>query len=933
MIIQQQKQRFIIIDGNAIIHRAYHALPPMTTKECNMVNAVYGFTSMLLKVINDLKPTHLAVSFDLAEKTFRDKIYAEYKATRVKADQELYDQIPLVYKVVEAFDIPIYVKAGFEADDVIGSVAAKIQNPKSKIQSESIETIIVTGDKDLLQLVNENVKVYLLRKGLSQIEMFGIDEVKKLFGFGPEHVVDYKALRGDASDNIPGVKGIGEKTATELIIKIGGVDTIYEKIKDQRSKINELFSKGVIKKLEEDEKGARMSRELATIKIDVPELEFDLEKCKVNEFDEKKIGELLRRLEFFSLIKRIPRGGQSIEIPNSKFQILPQRAGSRFTIGTNSKSIKLIMIEKDNIGDLVREIKNAKIFACKEIINGKDILNGKLLGFVFEVDEKSYYVEIWHEELEKIFGDEKLLLIGHNLKQLIKVLYHTPSPGGRGARGEGSLETARVKVKLFDTMIASYIVDSSTRAHDLKSIVNRELNEEMPEGSDQSSLFGADPKMIARELNLINRLYFIYKNKLEKIDDQGLFDKIEMALIPVLATMELNGVAVDVKMLNKLSADVAKAIGKVTEKIWDLAGKEFNIASSLQLRDILFDTLKLPTQGIKKGKTGFSSSASELEKLRDLHPIIPMIEDHRELAKLQSTYVDVLPTLINPKTNRIHTTFNQAVTTTGRLSCSEPNLQNIPIRTELGREVRKAFIAEDGYNLVVADYSQIELRIVASLAQDEKMIEIFEKGEDIHRATAAAINGVSLDKVTKEMRSAAKEVNFGVLFGMGAFGLAWRAGIPQAQAKEFINKYFIEFAGVKKYLDQTLKFAKESGYVETLFGRRRYIPELKSGNFQLRNAGERMAINMPIQGTEADLMKMAMVTVSNQIQNPKSKIQTEQNDIRLILQVHDELVLEVKNGLEDEVSKIVKEAMENVVKLRVPVEVHVSVGKRWGELK
>jgi DNA polymerase-1 len=952
------KQRFIIIDGNAIVHRAYHALPPMTTKEGNMVNAVYGFTSMLLKVINDLKPTHLAVSFDLAEKTFRDKIYAEYKATRVKADQELYDQIPIVYKVVEAFDIPIYVKAGYEADDVIGTVACQIQNPKSKIQNESTEVIIVTGDKDLLQLVDENTKVYLLRKGLSQIEMFGNDEVKKLFGFGPELVVDYKALRGDASDNIPGVRGIGEKTATELIVKVGGVDEIYGQIQNPKSKIQNEFSKGVIKKLTDDEKGARMSKELATIKKDVPDLEFDLEKCKVNAFDEKKIGELLRRLEFFSLIKRIPRGGQSIEIPNSKFQI-PNKSQI-----TNSKAIKLTTLDKDKIGDLVREIKKAKIFACKEILNGKDILNGKLLGFVFEVNGKSYYLEGWHEELKKIFSEEKILLIGHDLKKLIKVFlfcHSERSPDSHqgvveesllenqnnklkinlekenNQHEKGSLHSSRdsvgmttVRTKLFDTMIASYIVDSSTRAHDLKSIINRELNQEMPAGSDQSSLFGADPKMIAQELNLINQLYFIYKNKLEKMDDQGLFDKIEMALIPVLAEMELNGVAVDVPMLNKLSADVAKAIGKVTEKIWDLAGKEFNIASSLQLRDILFDTLKLPTQGIKKGKTGFSSSASELEKLRDLHPIIPLIEEHRELAKLQSTYVDVLPTLINPKTNRIHTTFNQAVTTTGRLSCSEPNLQNIPIRTELGREVRNTFIAEDGYNLVVADYSQIELRIVASLAQDEKMIEIFEKGEDIHRATAAAINGVSLDNVTKEMRNAAKEVNFGVLYGMGAYGLSWRAGIPQAEAKNFITKYFTEFAGVKKYLDQTLAFAKKEGYVETLFGRRRYLPELKSGNFQLRSAGERMAINMPVQGTAADLMKLAMIEVDEKIKRLKIK---DCGDVKLILQVHDELVLEVKKGREDEVSKLVKDAMENVVKLRVPVEVHVSVGKRWGELK
>ena len=514
-----------------------------------------------------------------------------------------------------------------------------------------------------------------------------------------------------------------------------------------------------------------------------------------------------------------------------------------------------------------------------------------------------------------VFADRSKTLVGHDLKQLIKVL---------------RLRGVEVKNKLFDVMVASYVVNSSTRAHDLKSLALRELNLELPAGSGQESLFGVDPRVVAGELQLVERLYYRFIQALEKFEDRGLFDDIEMKLIPVLAEMELNGVALDAEKLAGLSMEVTKEIEKVSKRIYKEAGETFNISSSIQLRDILFDRLKLPAADIKKGKTGYSTAASELEKLRGLHPVIERIEEYRELEKLRNTYIDVLPTLLNKKTGRIHTSFNQTVAATGRLSSSDPNLQNIPVRTDLGREVRTAFLAAPGYTLLSADYSQIELRIVASLAQDKKLMEIFQKGEDVHTATAAAINGVPLDKVTREMRYGAKEVNFGVLYGMGAFGLAWRAGITQAQARAFIDKYFEQFAGVKKYIDQTIKFAREEGYVETLFGRRRYIPELKADNFQLRAAGERMAINMPVQGTAADLMKLAMIKVNEEIRN--SKFETR-DDCKMILQVHDELVLEVKKGLEDEVGKMVKEVMENVTKLRVPIEVHLSVGERWGEMK
>ncbi|MDP1709686.1 MAG: DNA polymerase, partial [Candidatus Komeilibacteria bacterium] len=530
-------------------------------------------------------------------------------------------------------------------------------------------------------------------------------------------------------------------------------------------------------------------------------------------------------------------------------------------------------------------------------------------------------------------------LFGHDLKPLIKVLI---------------LNKIKTLNPIFDVMIASYLLSPGSRAHDPASVVLKVLGKELPTGSGQESLFGVDARSAAEELWLIYQTADKLKQDLIKTDDLGLFQKVEMPLIFVLAEMELNGIAVDLKMLAKLSAEAKIAIKKLTQKIYKMSGQEFNIASPLQLREVLFEKMDIPVAGIKKGKTGLSTSADELEKLRGLHPIIDEISNYRELAKLQNTYIDVLPTLINKKTGRIHTTFNQAVTATGRLSSSDPNLQNIPIRTELGREVRKTFISELGNTLISADYSQIELRIVASLAEDKRMMEIFEKDEDIHTATAAAINGVPLSEVTKAMRRAAKEVNFGVLYGMGVYGLSWRAEIPPYQAKEFIEKYFREFSGVKKYIEQNLAFTKKEGYCETLFGRRRYLPELKSANHQLRAAAERMAINHPVQGTAADLMKMAMIEVAKKIQDlfchperakraegslkhnerdSSASVGMTTSDVKMLLQVHDELIFEVKKGTEDEVSKTVKEIMEKVVKLRVPIKVEVHSGHSWGEIK
>lgn len=878
----------VIIDGNAIIHRAYHALPPMTTKNGTMVNAVYGFTSMLLKVIHDLKPTHIVVSFDVAGKTFRDELYDKYKATRVKAEQSLYDQIPLVYEVVEAFGIPIYTKEGFEADDVIGTIA-------QKAKKQDMQTTIVTGDMDMLQLVDDRVNVYELRKGMSDIVIFDSAKVKERYGFGPERVVDYKALRGDVSDNIPGIRGIGEKTASELIQKYGGIDEMYKKIRNSKSDIRKKIKPGILKKLDEGEKDARISYTLASIRRDVTGLSFSLKDAEWELKDRDRIVALFQHFDFPSLLKRIP----GMETAHAA---TPNQGRKKAVPKT-----PVVQVTDESFGDFFASLKSATRVIAKEIAD---------TGFLFLLDDTAYAIDMAslgdmrQQKFLSVFARRDLLVIGHDVKLLVKAILE------RGADWRAAL---------FDVMIASYVLNSSTRAHDMKSIVLRELGKELPPVSDQISLFGARPEAVVEELLFLPGLYEKYHKALLDRGDIGLFEKIEMKLVPILAQIELNGVAIDTELLGKLSKEIAKDIDQVTKKIWKEAGVEFNVASSAQLREVLFEKMNLPLQGIKKGKTGYSTAASELEKLRGLHPVIEMIEEHRELAKLQNTYVDVLPTLVNKKIGRLHTSFNQAVAATGRLSSSDPNLQNIPIRTSLGKQIRNAFIAEEGNVLVAADYSQIELRIVASLADDKTMIEIFKEGKDIHVATAAAINGVPENQVTKEMRSAAKEVNFGVLYGMGAYGLSSRTGISQGEAQDFIQKYFEQFHSVKAYIDRMLRLAKKEGYVETLFGRRRYIPELQADNYQLRSAGERMAVNMPIQGTAADLMKLAMIAVDEKLRG--------MDGVRMILQVHDELVFEVKKGLEEKVSEIVKREMEGVAKLRVPIEVHVSSGKRWGELK
>ena len=895
-------KKLVIIDGNAIIHRAYHALPPLTAKDGRMVNAVYGFTSMLLKVWKDLKPEYLAVCFDVAGGTFRHEKFAKYKATRVKADQELYDQIPVVHQVVKHFNLPILEMKGHEADDIIGAIVSD-KKVEKEIKKGELEVVIVTGDMDTVQLIAPGVKVLTLRKGLSDTVIYSEKEVKERFGFGPERMVDYKALRGDASDNIPGVPGIGEVTATELIQKIGGIDDVYKMLEKNSEKMEKDFKPGVIKKLKEGKESAQMSRELATIEKEIPGFEFDLEKCLASDnYDRAKITELFQELEFVSLLKRLPGAQEGTKVEKTK---------------SKKESFQFIELKtKKELDVVIGEIKKNKNFGAKILLANEDIFKKRINGLVLCTEGKAYFVnKNLLAETNGLFADTELKLWGHDLKKLVKVLF---------------LFEISVKNRLFDVMIAAYLLNPGARNHDVRQIIFTVLGVELPNISAQGNLFGSDPKAESKELWLIGSTVNKFKKELEQADNLKLMETMEMPLINILAEMELNGVAIDTKKLEQMSEFAKKEVEKTRKTIYKMAGYEFNVSSTQQLREALFEKMKIPVKGIKKGKTGLSTSAEELEKLHGVHPIIEEIENYREITKLQNTYIDVLPTLINPETNRIHTTYNQAVTATGRLSSSDPNLQNIPIRTDLGRQIRYAFVAEGKNILMSADYSQIELRIVASLAVDKKMIDILEHDLDIHKATAAAVNNVPLDKVTKEMRRAAKEINFGILYGMGSYGLSWRAEISQHQAKMFIDKYFHEFAGVKRYLERTLEFVKENGYAETLFGRRRYIPELLSGNFQVRNAAERMAINHPVQGTAADLLKMAMIEIEKRLQTWSKE---KQQKVKMILQVHDELVFELSEDIKEELESVVKEAMETVCVLRVPVKVEVNFGKSWGDMK
>lgn len=928
--MSKTKPKLIIIDGNALIHRSFHALPPtLRTKSGQLVNAVYGFTSFLLKAMNEFHPEYVVLTLDKKGPTFRHEAYEDYKAKRVKAPDELYEQIPYVKKVATAFNIPIFDLDGFEADDLIGTICEQTKKHKN------LENIIITGDLDTLQLIDDKTKVYTMSRGLSDSVLYGVEQVKERYNLSPEQIIDYKALRGDVSDNIPGVKGIGEKTASDLLVEFKDLDGVYEAAEKNNPKIKPRISE----LLKANKAKAYMSQELATINLQAP-IKFSLDDVKFSSFRLENVMSLFSELEFRSLLNKVKEvrdtlnkahGGRAEAEP----EITSPRTGEKeeknesTKFARNSKKFHYQLVDDaEKFAVFLKKLKTRKDFTFDTETSGLDPLTAELLGISFSWKEGEAYFILNDEKrlaaLKPILENAKIKKYGHNLKFDWRVL-----------KNQG----VDVKGLTFDTMIASYLLNPSSRQHSLDSLVFTELGFEKISKAD---LAGSQPTQLtldfktleAEKLSLYscedadftNRLVAILAKRLREEKLEELFQKIEMPLITVLGTMENNGIKMETAPLEELSAEAEVRLKKLEKEIYKLAGKKFNINSTKQLKEILFEKLEIPTDNLKKTKTGFSTAEDELIKLRDLHPIIPFIQDYRELNKLQTTYLSALPLMINPKTKRIHTSFNQTITATGRLSSTEPNLQNIPTRTAEGQKIRNAFVAAAGYDLVSFDYSQIELRLAAHISGDKKMIAAFNGGEDIHRATAAEINEVSPEEVTKQMRREAKATNFGIIYGQGPHGLSQAAGISYARANEFIKKYFAAYPSIKRMMDSSIEEARKKGYAITLFGRKRSLPEITSSIPAVRRGAERMAINTPLQGTAADLIKMAMIEIAKLLEG-------KEDEIKMLLQVHDELIFEIKKDKLEIYRPQIKKIMESGLKLRVPIMVEENTGKNWGELK
>lgn len=910
-----KRKKLVIFDGHALVHRGYHAIPYLSTKDGTPTNAVYGFTMMMLLALRELKPDYVAVAWDAPGKTFRHDDFKEYKATRKKADQELYDQLPITKEVISAFNIPLLEQSGFEADDIIGSL--------SKQYEDRVDVVIVTGDMDELQLVSDKTTVFTMRKGFSDTFIYDKKAVHDKYGVTPEEFIVYKALKGDTSDNIPGVAGVGDKTATDLVSKYQTLDNIYKHLDDLKPAVRN--------KMEAGKDSAYLSEKLSTIKRDM-KLDFDLKDSVVHEYDRKKVYDLFHKLEFRTLLSKLP--AEKITDEQTELsQDSEQKIATKYN-RTHLKSVKYHLITNlVELKDLSKKLKAQKLISFDTETDSVDEVEANLVGASFSFKEgEAYYVPLAHDELTEIgyeefidvigpiLKDKSIGKIGHNIKYDYVVMK------------QFGIDVAPIA---FDTMVAAFLISPIGRAQTLSQLAYEELGISM---IDIEELIGRKGKnqltfnkiaikeagqYAAEDADITLRLYNKLKSELDKIGElTKLAKQMEWPLIKVLGDMEYKGVELDVEFLNKLSDKYSAIIEDLQKKIWKIAGGQFNISSPAQLQKILFEKLKIDSTGIKKTKTGISTAASELEKLRGKHEIVDMMFEYRELTKLTTTYVDALPKLVKPD-GRIHTSYNQTIAQTGRLSSTNPNLQNIPTRTEAGREIRKAFVAPKGRVFISADYSQIELRLAAALAKDEPMIKAFKSGADIHTATAAEMFGVKQSEVTKDQRYGAKTINFGVLYGMNPHGLSVATGFDYDKAREFIDRYFSLRKGVADYIASVKKFAHDNNYTETIFGRRRPCPDVRSSNFIIRAAAERAAVNMPLQGTAADMMKIAMINIHKKL--PK--------DADLILQIHDELIVECNQEDAKKVEKIVKDEMEKVHKFAVPIEVEVHHGTSWGSLK
>ena len=885
---------FYLVDGSSYIFRAFFGVRQLSTSKGFPTNALYGFINMLQKVIREEKPDYLVVAFDSPDKTFRHKIYPDYKANREAPPEELAKQFPYFEPLVQAYGLSSVRRPGFEADDIIGTLA------KKGIQ-EGLEVVIVSGDKDMMQLISPNVYMLDTMKN----KKFMDKEVVEKFGVQADKVVEVMGLMGDSSDHIPGVAGIGPKIAAELIQKFGSIESLYKRI-------NEVEKKKVKEKLEHDKENAFMSRELVSIDTEM-DLEFNSDLMKLGKIDSAKLKKMFEEFEFVSFLEGMQDGtANSLKIDRSEY--------------------KTILTEK-SFNDLIESLAKKKSFAFDVETTSKRPVWARLVGISFSFEDgNAFYLPLAHrylgvpeqlefkavrEKLKPILEDKSIKKCGHNIKYDLIVM---------------SNEGIALDGVDFDTMIASYLLNPSSRGHGLDALTmeyfgHKNLTYKEMTGTGSKEI-GFDEVEVDRATEYAaedSDMTWRLKGKLQpqlKDSTLKLYKEIELPLLEVLAEIELNGVYVDRKHLKELSSKIDKQLLHLEKDIYVLADEEFNINSPKQLSVILFEKLKLPV--VKKTKTGYSTDVSVLEQLAVEHKLPEQVLSYRQLAKLKSTYVDALPGEIFKNTGRVHTSFNQTVAATGRLSSSNPNLQNIPIRSDMGKEIRKAFTAEGDNMLLSADYSQIELRILAHLSKDKALKNAFDKGEDVHARTAADIFGSSLEQVDENSRRMAKAVNFGIIYGLSAFGLSRQLKISRKDAQDFIDQYFSLYSNVKDFMDNTIAEARECGYTLTMFNRRRYLPDLKSDNRQVRESAERVAINSPIQGSAADLIKVAMIRLSRNLK--KMKLNS-----KMILQVHDELVFECPVREKKEIESLVRKEMEEACTLSVPLVVDIGWGKNWNE--
>ena len=879
--------KLLLIDGNSIINRASYGImgsKMLMTEDGTYTNAVYGFLSILFKELDDIKPEYLVVAFDLKAPTHRHKMYDKYKANRHGMPEELAMQMPILKETLKAMNVCIIEKEGYEADDILGTLA-------KWGQKEELEVTVLTGDRDSFQLIDKNIKVRIPRTkmGKTETEDYTVEKIEEEYGLEPLDLIEVKGLMGDTSDNIPGVPGVGEKTALNLIKQYKSIDEVYNHIDEQKGKLKE--------KLSENKDLAYLSRTLGTIDINAP-IEKDLGAFQVEEWNKPEVLEIFKKLKFNRFINR--------------FALQENIGATSFSdsqINTEIEHEKIV--DKTKLAELKQEIQENKVIYYY-LTEEKFIIYSPKTNKCFSIENI--------QDFKDIFEDKNILKCSYKQKEEFIILWN---------------KGIEAKNLMFDIAIAGYILNSNINKYTIEYLANEYINFDIAEylsntektGVEQITLFdkAEEPKEDKTYIYAytIYKLYNVLTQKMEEAGSIDLFNKIEMPLTEVLASMQYEGIYIDKQELLDFGKELQEKIDILTQEIYELTGEEFNINSTKQLGEILFEKLKLTVK--KKTKTGYSTDVDVLEKIKYEHPVIEKILEYRQLQKLNSTYVEGLIPYID-ETGRIHSKFHQTVTTTGRISSTDPNLQNIPTRMELGRKLRKVFKPEQGYIFVDADYSQIELRVLAHISKDKNMIEAFCNNEDIHAQAASKVFNIPLEEVTKEERTKAKAVNFGIVYGISEFGLGEQLGVSRKKAKEYIEQYLDKYSGIKEFMTNIVEETKEKGYVETLYHRRRYVPELKSNNYMVRQFGGRVAMNTPIQGTAADIMKIAMINVYNKLKenNLKSK---------LIVQVHDEILVETLESEKEQVKQIVKEEMENVIKLKVPLLAEVEEGYNWYEAK